>query len=262
MQASYSYDTRRVQVMTQIEHYDRDFQMDTAFYNRTGFTAGWSYSEVNFYPKQGTDFWLQRVHPFLYAKVGHDRIQDGDEDFFNTGIQFNFTRQGFMEIAHSWGHEPWQGQRYEVGRDLHVFARAQAFRWLNVYGGANAGPAIYYDEEDPFQGRSFDTFSGIELQPNQHLSENIEVNTVRFKRASTGEFVYAVNIDQLQDDVSVQQALPGAVPGAVRQLRTAGVDRFAGVVRVRARHGVPCRVRIALREARRWSGRVRARGPW
>ena len=34
--------------------------MDTAFYNRTGFTTGLVYSEVNFYPKQGTNFWLQR----------------------------------------------------------------------------------------------------------------------------------------------------------------------------------------------------------
>ena len=39
-QMSYSYQTRRFNWSNQIEHYDRAFQMDTAFYNRTGFTDG------------------------------------------------------------------------------------------------------------------------------------------------------------------------------------------------------------------------------
>src|SRR5215470_8046621 len=55
-QVSYSYNTRRFSWGNQIEHYGRDFQMDTAFYNRTGFTSGWSFGEVNFYPREGT--WL------------------------------------------------------------------------------------------------------------------------------------------------------------------------------------------------------------
>ncbi len=130
--------------------------MDTAFYNRTGFTGGWSFGEVNFYPKQGTDFWLQRVHPFYFAKVGHDDIQDGNEDFLNTGIRFNFTRQGFLNISHGRGHEPWQGTAYKVGSDFNFFGTMQALRWLNVYGGGGRGPAIYYDEVDPFQGRSLE----------------------------------------------------------------------------------------------------------
>ena len=65
-QASYTYATRRWFSTNQVEHYDKDFVMDTAFYNRTGFTSAWSFSEVNFYPKST---WLQRVHPFYFAKV-------------------------------------------------------------------------------------------------------------------------------------------------------------------------------------------------
>ena len=50
-QVSYNYETRRFTVFSQVERYDRAFQMDTAFYNRTGFTTGILYSGVNFYPK-------------------------------------------------------------------------------------------------------------------------------------------------------------------------------------------------------------------
>src|SRR5262249_43765504 len=98
-QASYSYERRRGTVVGQIEHYDRDFQMDTAFYNRTGFTSAWSVGEVNFYPKSGTDFWIQRVHPYYFARRGHDETQDGSEALLNAGLRFNTTRQGFFDVS-------------------------------------------------------------------------------------------------------------------------------------------------------------------
>jgi len=191
MQASYSYQTRRFLVASQAEHYDRDFQMDTAFYNRTGFSTVWVFSEVNFYP---TSKWLQRVHPFVFAKGGHDDMQGGDEDLVNTGLRFNVTRQGFFEVAHAQGHEAWHGQRYEVGNHIFVFGRMQVFRWLDFYAGNGRGPAIYYDDEDPFQGRSVNVFGGFTLQPNQHLSESVEFSTVRFDRQSSGARVYDVQI--------------------------------------------------------------------
>ena len=191
LQASYSYQTRRFQVTSQAERYDRDFQMDTAFYNRTGFTTVWVFSEVNFYP---TSKWLQRVHPFVFARGGHDDMQGGDEDLANTGLRFNVTRQGFFEVAHAQGHEAWHGQRYEVGNNFFVFGRMQVLRWLDFYAGSSRGPAIYYDDEDPFQGRSVNVFGGFTLQPNQHLSESVEFSTVRFDRQSSGARVYDVQI--------------------------------------------------------------------
>src|SRR5688572_228918 len=82
-QATYGYNSRRFFWENQLEHYGRDFQMDTAFFNRAGFTSGWSYGEVNFYPREGTNFWLKRVNPYYWAKLGRDRVQDGDERFLN-----------------------------------------------------------------------------------------------------------------------------------------------------------------------------------
>ena len=128
-QATYTYATRRWFSTNQVEHYDEDFVMDTAFYNRTGFTGAWSFSEVSFYPKSS---WMQRIHPFYFAKYGRDRIQDGDEDFLHTGIRFNVTRQGFLNFSHGRGHESWQGTKYKVGSDFNFFGNMQALRWLNL----------------------------------------------------------------------------------------------------------------------------------
>src|SRR4029079_10251114 len=74
---SYSYETRRFEFSEVAEHYDRDFQMDTAFYNQTGFSVGTTYGSVNLYPHGGKGFWLQRVTPFVFSRLGHDEIQDG-----------------------------------------------------------------------------------------------------------------------------------------------------------------------------------------
>jgi hypothetical protein len=195
-QVTYSYNTRRFTSMTQVEHYDRDFQMDTAFYNRTGFTSGWSFLDVNFYPKQG--YWLQRVHPFVWTKMGRDEVQDGRERFLNTGIRFSFTRQGFVNLSTGGGREPWVGREYKSGRRFNMFGQMQAMRWLNVSTYVNRGFDIYYDSVDPFQGYSKNFGFSVTLQPNQHLSQGIDLNTVRFDRASTGERIYTVNILNLK----------------------------------------------------------------
>jgi len=197
-QVSYSYSTRKYYWSNQVEHYGRDFQMDTAFYNRTGFTSGWSFGEINFYPKEGSDFWINRIHPFYWAKRGHDQIQNGNEDFLNTGIRFNFTRQGNFSISHQAGHEAWVGQRFKTGSTINLFGSAQILRWLRINGYFNDGYSIYYDKVDPYQGKSKSGGFGFSLQPNQHFQQNVDYNGVQFNRASTGERIYTVHIVNTQ----------------------------------------------------------------
>ncbi|HWI19629.1 MAG TPA: hypothetical protein VNT81_17875, partial [Vicinamibacterales bacterium] len=183
--------TRRYFSLNQVEHFDEDFLMDTAFYNRTGFTGAWTFSEINFYPKST---WLQRVHPFVFAKYARDRVQGGDEDFIHSGLRFNVTRQGFINFSHGRGHETWLGTKYRTGSDFNFFGNMQTLRWLNLSGNFREGPAIFYSETDPFQGRSRSFNVETTIQPNQHLSQNIEFNRVRFWNPDTGAEVYDVNI--------------------------------------------------------------------
>ena len=44
-QLYYVYDTKRWTFVSQAEHYDRDFRMDTAFINRVGITSAWGTQE-------------------------------------------------------------------------------------------------------------------------------------------------------------------------------------------------------------------------
>ena len=188
----YGYETRRFSSGWQVEHYDRDFQMDTAFYQRTGLTTAYANQEINFYPRSGKNFWIQRVSPFVFGKYGKDRVQDGTEAYISSGIRLNFTRQGNFNLEASYGEEAWRGRQFKAYNKIFVFAGMQAVRWLNVYGGLGAGPAIYYDDVAPFQGDSIGSFFGATFQPNQHLSLGLEGNTSKLDRQSTGENVYNV----------------------------------------------------------------------
>ena len=192
-QAYYSYNKRAFTFSSQVEHYGKDFQMDTAFYNRTGFTADWSYAELDFYPKSSNS-WIKRITPFTWHKFGRDQVQDGNERYSNSGIRMNFTRQGFFRIDHREGHEPWMGREFKWGRDVYIQAQGLLLPWLQLNGTFQKGNQTYYDPVNPFQGRTTVRTFGFTLQPNQHINENVSYNGVAFDRASNGERVFTVHI--------------------------------------------------------------------
>jgi hypothetical protein len=190
--AGYGASSRRAQFQTQFEHYDRAFRMDTAFYNRTGFTSGWAYGDLSFYPEK-TKTWLLRISPFTFQSGGTDRMAGGDERMNATGIRFSFTRQGFLRVDQLTGIEPWQGDEYSIHR-TRAFGSLQPYRWLNVFARVTGGDAIYYDEEEPFAGRSKDLNVEVTFQPTGRFTESLSYTRVAFDRASTGERVYTLDI--------------------------------------------------------------------
>jgi hypothetical protein len=197
-QVTYAYQTRRVTSVHQVEHVDRDFQMDTAFYKRTGFTSGLSLGEVSFYPNGGSDFWVKAITPNYQARFGHDKVQGGREDDLTTGVRFDFTRQGVLHVARNSGHEPWAGRRFEVGASISVIAGAQVIEWLGLNGSFTRSKQIFYDPADPFSGRSRSGHIGVTLQPNQHFQQDVNYERVRFERADNGQLVYSLHIVNTQ----------------------------------------------------------------
>jgi hypothetical protein len=195
-QLSYSYNTRRIHISPLIEHYDRGFQMDTAFYRRTGFTSAFVYAEVNFYPDWAKRFGLIRIHPLVIARTGEDRIQNGNESYVLPGAAFDFKRQGFLRVhVAGAGQEPWVGREFNNAQPFVAFGNVQLFRWLNI--GGQYFPrqwSTYYDPITPFQGRATEVGFNIGWQPNQHFLQAVAYDAQRFERADTGAPVYAVDI--------------------------------------------------------------------
>jgi hypothetical protein len=191
--ASWGYNTRRQSIAAFFEHYDRDFRMDTAFYNRVNITSGWGYTDWNFYPDPKTHAWIRRISPFVFLQATEDRNAGGDELVVVPGVRMSFTRQGFLRVDMIAGHERWQGESYPLRRPR-VMGEVQLFRWMRLNGRFDTGPAVYYDQVAPFEGRSRSTSFEVSWQPTPRLSQSIGYQRVDFRRADTGARVYDLDL--------------------------------------------------------------------
>jgi hypothetical protein len=192
-QLYYAYRSKRQIFLTQFEHYDKDFQMDTAFYNRTGITTNWTYYSYNLYPDEKRYPWFKKFSPFIWVRTGRDRIQGGDEHYLLGGIQANFIRQGFLRMDIGRGTEPWAGREFETER-FRIMGSAQIYRWLNFSGQLNAARSIYYDKENPFSGHEKRFYFSSTIQPNDKLSQSISYSRTVFKRASNNDPVFTAYV--------------------------------------------------------------------
>jgi len=191
-QAGYEYSTRKLVLLGYGEHYDRDFQMDTAFINRVGITSGWGYAEYSFYPPK-TKRWLLRVSPFSFTQGGDDRNTGGTDFLQVSGIRLRFTRQGFLRFDRFDGHEAWAHQEFDRG-NFRYQGNVQLYRWLSLDGQHLAGKAVYYDDVAPFQGEIKDSRVGVTLQPSGRFSQALSYRHISFDRAANGEHVYDLDL--------------------------------------------------------------------
>jgi hypothetical protein len=189
----YEYGTKKFVFIGQLEHYDRGFQMDTAFLNQVGITQGWLYFGPNLYPDAKKHPWLKKINPFFFVRAGKDRIQGGDPWIVVPGIRFNLTRQGFFRLDTIQGEEPWLGQTFRIS-STRAFAEAQIVRWLYFNTRAERGKSIFYDPVAPYSGNYRSYFAEIVLQPTPRLRQSVTYDRVEFDRASDGERIYTVNV--------------------------------------------------------------------
>jgi hypothetical protein len=192
--ASWGYSTRRQQILGFFEHYDRDFRMDTAFYNRVAITSGWGYTDWSFYPvTTGRYNWVRRISPFVFTQFGRDRNAGGNELVAVPGVRLSFTKQGFLRIDKVAGFERWLGKRYPLSRPR-VMGSVQLFRWMGLNGSLDWGPATFYDQTAPFGGWSRTSSLDVSWQPTARVNQSIGYRRVDFRRADTRERVYDLDL--------------------------------------------------------------------
>jgi hypothetical protein len=204
-QLGYSYETEKWTVTGAAEHYDRDFQMDTAFINRVNVTGGWAFLNRSWYPDKDKYPWIRRVAFVAFNRGVYDRNQGGGEYVGVAGGQFNFSRQGFLRVQMQRGFEHWQQQRFEF-HGVNAFGFVQAFRWLGVNGGIFDGRQVFYDVEAPFLGRQRSGGVNVNFQPTGRFSQEMGLERVNFNQLS-GEPVYSVTVVNTKTTYQFTRAL-------------------------------------------------------
>jgi hypothetical protein len=191
--AMYEYSTRRLVLVGSAEHYDPGFRMETAFINRVGITSGWGFAEYSFYPDKVRYPWIRRISPFSFTQGGRDRHAGGNDLIEVFGLRMRFTRQGSLRVDRFEGFETWTGRRFARGA-WRGQGSVQLYRWLSFDARHLTGRAVFYDPEQPFQGRVQDSSAGVTLQPTGRLSQALSYRRIAFDRAATGDRVYDLDI--------------------------------------------------------------------
>jgi len=205
-QVFYAFDTKPLLILTQLEHYDRGFQMDTAFLNQVGITQGWTFVAPSFYPDAKKLPWFKRFVPFAFAQYGNDRIQEGLPWIVVTGVRMHFTRQGFFRVDTIFGDEPWAGRTFDIS-NTRVMGEAQFTRWLRLFGRATFGRSIFYDPVEPYLGRTRTYNAELSLQPSARFNQGVSYNRVEFDRLTDGSRVYAVDVINTRTTFQVDRRL-------------------------------------------------------
>ena len=193
-------------------------------------TRGWQYQALNFYPSHPRYKWIKRINPFLWV-IRRGRSHAEEVPRFSTCRRFDSISRApaicASTTARATRRSPAGSSR--SGRTM-IDGGAQITRWLNIGGGTQAGPAIFYDAEAPYQGdrrsvKRADRAAAERAGQQQHLIQLRDVQEPRDRR----ERVPRARPEPAEH-VSVHAAILHARRRAVRFVAQAGAWRLSGVL--------------------------------
>lgn len=190
---NYFYGSKKLGIWSSLERFEPNFDMQTAFYMRTGFNRGQLYFGPNFYLSEKWNKWVKRINPFIFSYYLHDLATRKNDILIVSSLRTLWTRQGMLRLDYIFLQEYWKTATFDqrLGR---VMANAQATNWLNFNGRISYGKTIYYDSDTPYLGNDFSYDLGLTLQPNTRYTQSFDFYHETFKDPATGQIKYNLNI--------------------------------------------------------------------
>ncbi|MBN1562099.1 carbohydrate binding family 9 domain-containing protein [candidate division KSB1 bacterium] len=190
---NYFYGSKKLGIWTSLERFDPGFNMETAFYQRTGFSRATVYLGPNFYPDEKKQAWIRRINPFVFTYLLHDLETQQDDFLLVLALRSFWTRQGMLRFDYIALKEYWKIQSFNQYL-WRAMANAQATNWLNFNACISQGKTIYYDEENPYLGDDLSYSLGLTLQPNTKFTQSFDLYHETFCEPVSGRKEYEINI--------------------------------------------------------------------
>jgi len=169
-----------------LQDVSNNFSTDTGFLTRTGITRLAVFGIYTFFPK--SKFFL-RLEPFYWSS----HIYDKESDMFETANLFTFRvqmrGQSEFRLDMIGANEVYAGQRFNTSGYGFQFVRQLGKKlYLEIFFRRKGG--IYYDPDDPYQGKKNQAQVGMEFLASEKLRSSINFNYVDFFRESDGKKIY------------------------------------------------------------------------
>lgn len=189
----YNYGDKPFDASIYYENYDENFRMDTAFYNRVGYSQLMAYFGPSIYPDQEKFSWIKKINPFVWGYYLHDTVTGQDDYFYLISLRTYFTRQGWLRLDYRQFQEYWVNQSFK-GSYFLAQGEITPMNWLTVGGNIRLGDSIYYDTENPLGGKRRTYTVSVDFQPNKNFTQSFYYQRQEFDRADNGENLYNVDI--------------------------------------------------------------------
>ena len=167
---TWTYNSKPFEGYLFTEHYDENFNMETAFYRRTGITNLYYYVCPLWYPNPDGFPWIRRLRTFTWGFLTRDHVTGLNDYFTQIVINPFMAWNGWFRIdANLWG-ESWGGTTYHK-KFYRFWSGVQLTKWLNCFTVFRIGNSIFYDEEDHFMGDYINWRSELTLQPTGNFNQ-------------------------------------------------------------------------------------------
>ncbi len=190
----WNYSSQALGINAWWEHMDEGFQMDTAYYRRSGIDKYTSYFGPNIYPAEDSGLgWIKRFNPFLWGYYVHD-LETGENDYFYlAGLRTYFSSNAWLRFDYRAFSEYWEGEQLE-GSYFYSQGYTRWTKWFEFYVEFYTGDGPYYNDENPQVGNRSSFSADITIQPNGNFTQDLAYTYVIMNSQIDDEKLYDVNI--------------------------------------------------------------------
>jgi len=192
---TWNYVSQPLEMQLMLEHFDEDFDMDTAYYRRKGISHLYYYFCPLWYPNPDTFPYIRRLRTFTYGFYRHDWITGLDDYFTQIVINPFMTWNGWFRIDANLHGESWGGVTYNK-RFFRFWSGMQFTRWLHVFTLYRFGESIFYDPVDHYKGDYVNWRNQVTLQPTENFNQFFSHVYETLENPVTGNDQYNVHILQ------------------------------------------------------------------
>ncbi|HEX7503358.1 MAG TPA: DUF5916 domain-containing protein, partial [Acidobacteriota bacterium] len=186
----YNYSTRKWYIETGFNDISKDFRTDVGYVSRVGLTTLPWLIIRSFYPRSK---FIQKIEPFYWGYLARDRFSG----LYETGnvfvLRFSMPRQSQLRFDAIVGNEVFADQRFTINA-WRIQGYTQILNQLYLEASVRRGDLIYYDPDDPFQGKGTIASFGLMFQPVEKLNNYFSVSFSDFYRKADAQKIYDYTI--------------------------------------------------------------------
>ncbi len=188
---TYTYGTKAVIVVANLEHIGKDLRADAGYLQRNGINVLRTGLYYNIYSDQKKLPWLKVITPYFVFDITRDLRTHKDDIRAGSVLSIYFIKDATLAFTYQRARENWQGQAF----DMDAWKVAGAIRitnWLRLTGSLLWKEGIYYYANPAFMGSGYGITFTADIQPSSKLNQNFSFTHSDLKK--DGVKIYNVDI--------------------------------------------------------------------